>query len=86
HQLQERARADRRHIVLPEGEDDRILRSAGRLLQRSVADLTILGDESQVRSRAAELGVSLDDATVIDPRTSDLHEHFAQQYADLRKA
>lgn len=86
HQLQERARADRRHIVLPEGEDDRILRSAGRLLQRSVADLTILGDEPQVRSRAAELGVSLDDATVIDPRTSELHEHFAQQYADLRKA
>ncbi|MDP7704190.1 phosphate acetyltransferase [Mycobacterium sp. TY815] len=86
HQLQERARANRQRIVLPEGEDDRILRSAGRLLQRSVADLTILGDESQVRSRAAELGVSLDDATVIDPRSSDLHEQFAEQYAELRKA
>ncbi|OBK24947.1 phosphate acetyltransferase [Mycobacterium asiaticum] len=86
HQLQERARADRQRIVLPEGEDDRILKSAGRLLQRSVADLTILGDEAQVRLRAAELGVSLDDATVIDPRTSDLHEQFAEQYAELRKA
>ncbi|OBI81390.1 phosphate acetyltransferase [Mycobacterium asiaticum] len=86
HQLQERARADRQRIVLPEGEDDRILKSAGRLVQRSVADLTILGDEAQVRLRAAELGVSLDDATVIDPRTSDLHEQFAEQYAELRKA
>ncbi|WP_437339809.1 phosphate acetyltransferase [Mycobacterium asiaticum] len=86
HQLQERARSDRQRIVLPEGEDDRILRSAGRLLQRSVADLTILGDEAQVRSRAAELGVSLDDATVIDPRTSELHDQFAEQYAELRSA
>lgn len=86
HLLQERARSDRKHIVLPEGEDDRILKSAGRLLQRSVADLTILGDEAQVRGRAAELGVKLDGATVIDPRTSELHDRFAGQYAELRKA
>ena len=42
YQLMERARADRKRIVLPEGDDDRILRAAGRLLRRSVADLTIL--------------------------------------------
>ncbi|MCV6964033.1 phosphate acetyltransferase [Mycobacterium intermedium] len=86
HLLQERARSDRKRIVLPEGEDDRILKSAGRLLQRGVADLTILGDEAQVRSRAAELGVKLDDATVINPRTSDLRDQFAEQYAESRKA
>ena len=86
HQLQQRSRDERKRIVLPEGDDDRILKSAGRLLQRCVAELTILGDESQVRSRAAELGVSLEGATVIDPRSSDLHERFAEQYADLRKA
>ncbi|OBK44723.1 phosphate acetyltransferase [Mycobacterium kubicae] len=85
HRLRQQARADRKHIVLPEGEDDRILRSAGRLLQRCVADLTILGDEAQVRLRAAELGVNLDDARVIDPRTSELHDQFANQYAELRK-
>ncbi len=84
--LQQQARADRKRIVLPEGEDDRILRSAGRLLQRSVADLTILGDETQVRSRAAELGVSLEGAAVIDPRSSELHEQFAEKYAELRQA
>ena len=59
HQLQQRSRSDRKRIVLPEGDDDRILKSAGRLLQRCVAELTILGDEAQVRSRAAELGVEL---------------------------
>ncbi|BBZ10877.1 phosphate acetyltransferase [Mycobacterium branderi] len=86
YQLLDRARSDRKHIVLPEGDDDRILRSAGRLLQRRVADLTILGDENEIRSRAAELGVDLSNATVLDPRTSELHEKFAHQYAELRAA
>jgi len=84
HRLLEQARADRRRIVLPEGDDDRILKAAGRLLQRGVADLTILGEESRVRARAAELGVDLAAADVIDPRTSELRDRFAEQYAELR--
>ena len=85
YQLRERARSDRKHIVLAEGDDDRILKSAGRVLQRGIADLTILGDELQVRLRATELGVDLADAAVIDPRTSELCDQFADQYAELRK-
>jgi phosphate acetyltransferase len=85
YQLRGRARSDRKHIVLPEGDDDRILKSAGRLLQRGIAGLTILGDESQIRARAAELGVELDDAAVRDPRTSELCDQFAEQYAQLRQ-
>jgi phosphate acetyltransferase len=85
YQLLNQARSDRRHIVLPEGEDDRILRAAGRLLQRGVADLTILGDDGEIRSRAAELGVDISEARVLNPRTSELCEKFAEQYAELRK-
>jgi phosphate acetyltransferase len=85
YQLLDRARSDRKRIVLPEGGDDRILKAAGRLLKREVADLTILGDESQVRPRAAELGVDLSAATVLNPRTSELCDKFAEQYAELRK-
>ncbi|WP_156670901.1 phosphate acetyltransferase [Mycobacterium sp. E136] len=79
------ARSDRKHIVLPEGDDDRILTAAGRLLYRGVAELTILGQEPAIRSRAAELGVDLSDATVLDPQTSDLCDKFAEQYAEMRK-
>jgi len=86
HRLTLQARSDRKHIVLPEGDDDRILSSAGRLLQRGVADLTLLGDEAQIRHRCAELGVDLGETRVIDPRTSDLRQRFAEQYAELRKA
>ncbi|MBN3512427.1 phosphate acetyltransferase [Mycolicibacterium septicum] len=85
YQLLDQARSDRKRIVLPEGTDDRILRAAGRLLQHEVAELTILGEESQIRSRAAELGVNLDAAVVLDPRTSELCNQFAEQYAELRR-
>ena len=85
YQLLERARADRQRIVLPEGEDDRILRAAGRLIQRNVAELTILGDEPKIRARAAELGVDLSEAKMLNPRTSELSDQFAEQYAELRK-
>src|ERR1700733_3169787 len=84
YQLRERARSNRKHIVLPEGDDDRILKSAGRVLQRGIAALTILGEESQIRAPAAELGVNLDDAAVFDSRTSELCYQFAEQYAQLR--
>ena len=59
HSLIERARADVRHIVLPEGEDDRILQAASTVLARGIARLTILGDEAAIRQRAAALGLDL---------------------------
>jgi phosphate acetyltransferase len=86
HRLQQQARSDRKHIVLPEGDDDRILKSAGRLLQHGIADLTILGDEAHIRLRSAELGVDVSGAKVIDPRATELRDQFADQYAELRKA
>ncbi|MEN0022969.1 MAG: phosphate acetyltransferase [Microbacterium sp.] len=82
--LIERARADRRRIVLPEGDDDRILRAAATLLAREVADLTILGDEAAVRARAVELGVDIEAAQVLSPTDPELVERFAEEYARLR--
>ncbi|WP_029289656.1 phosphate acetyltransferase [Cellulomonas sp. HZM] len=82
--LLDRARGDRKRIVLPEGEDDRILRAASTLLQRQVADLTILGDETTIRTRAAELGLAIDDAQVVDPHDPQWVDRFAQEYAQMR--
>ena len=59
HQLLDLAVADRRHIVLPEGDDDRVLQAADIVLRRRIADLTILGDPRAVQARAAMLGVDL---------------------------
>ena len=84
HTLIERARAERRHIVLPEGTDERILRAAEILLRRRVADLTLLGDEQEVLTVAAQLGVDLTDARLVSPADEELRERFAQEYAQRR--
>ncbi|MFF1877297.1 phosphate acetyltransferase [Leifsonia sp. NPDC058230] len=82
--LLERARAAHKHIVLPEGEDDRILRAAATLLARNVARLTILGEPFEVRSRAVELGLDLSKAEVLSPFDDVLRARFAQEYVKLR--
>ena len=85
YELIERAKAARRHIVLPEGEDDRILRAADILLRRDVAALTLLGDVDAVRGRAAALGLDLDAAEIVDPISSPERERYGAVYYDLRK-
>ena len=84
HELIERARAQRRHIVLPEGTDVRILRAAEILHRRDVCDLTVLGNESEVRELASTQGIDLNGITIMDPATSELRQQFAQKYAELR--
>jgi phosphate acetyltransferase len=84
--LLERARQNQRHIVLPEGGDDRILRAASTLLQRKVARLTILGVEETVRGRATELGLDISAAAVVDPFDPTLRKQFAEEYARIRVA
>jgi phosphate acetyltransferase len=83
--LIERARGDRRHIVLPEGTEERILRAADILLRRRVAELTLLGDVEEMARRARELGLDLAGAHLVDPATSDWHDEFAEVYAKLRQ-
>ncbi|NDZ78704.1 phosphate acetyltransferase [Streptomyces sp. SID10853] len=84
HELLETARADRRRVVLPEGTEERVLRAADVLLRRGVCDLTLLGDPETVRKKAADLGIDLSAADVVDPVTSELRRRFAEVYAKLR--
>jgi phosphate acetyltransferase len=82
--LVERARSDRRRIVLPEGDDDRVLRAAATVLSRGIADLTILGEEIEVRNRAIELGIDLREAQVLSPFDAVHVAKFATEYERLR--
>jgi phosphate acetyltransferase len=85
YELLERARAARRRIVLPEGEDERVLQAAEILLRRDVVDLTILGPIEAVRAAAAARGISLEGAELVDPASSPLRADFAERYYELRK-
>ncbi|SHJ10309.1 phosphate acetyltransferase [Tessaracoccus bendigoensis DSM 12906] len=84
YQIMEQARANRRRIVLPEASDDRILEAAAVVLQRSVADLVLLGDSAKISQRATELGLNLSAATIVNPNDPALLERFAAEYARLR--
>ena len=86
--LVRRAAADRKHVVLPEGTEPRILRAAENILRRGVADLTLLGDPAAVRSQIAELKLdpaAFDGVEIVDPAASDLRAAFAEEYYELRK-
>ena len=85
HTLIEKARSDRRRIVLPEGTEERILSAVDSLRRRNVVDLTLLGNEDEIRTLAAKLNVSLDGVDVIDPATSDRLDAYAATYHELRK-
>ena len=82
--LLERARLDRRRIVLPEGTDERILSAAEELVHAGVVDVTLLGHPAEIQARAVATGVDLAGMDIIDPSTSPLREQFAEAYAGLR--
>ncbi|MDO4760639.1 MAG: phosphate acetyltransferase [Corynebacterium sp.] len=85
HWLLAKAKEKRAHIVLPEGDDDRILTAAGQLLAEDVCELTILGNPDSIRERSQELGVDLSKAQLLDPDHSPLREEFAADFFELRK-
>lgn len=82
--LIERARVAGQHIVLPEGNDDRILRAAATVLKRGIARVTILGEDAEVRARASTLGVDIEAAMVLSPFDPVLRDRFATEYARIR--
>jgi phosphate acetyltransferase len=85
HVLIEQAKSNRKHIVLPEGTEERILRAAEILLLRGVADLTLLGNVEEIRQKASSLGLPLKGATLLDPADPGRREEYARTYYQLRR-
>ena len=85
YQLLQKAKAKRKHIVLPEGEDARILRAAGQIAAMNLVDLTLLGNPEEIRKTALELKIDLKDIPIINPENSAHLEDFADTLFELRK-
>ncbi len=85
HRLLDRARSARKHIVLPEGDDLRILKAADEVLRGGIAQLTILGDETQIKALASSNGLDISSASIVSPHDEELVEKFAAEYAEIRK-
>lgn len=83
-ELVERARARRKTIVLPEGEDGRILAAARRLHETGIATPILLGEAAAVKQAAEAAGVDLDGLTLVDPRADSRREAYAEACAERR--
>lgn len=85
--LVKRAQQQRKHIVLPEGTDERILTAASRLLDIDIVDITLLGDEDVIKDKIRILGLSgnIEKAQIINPSTSVHFDDYALTYYELRK-
>lgn len=82
------AKKIQKHIVLPEGNDDRILTAASQIAEDKVAKITILGDPEKVKSRVAQLGLNWDETriSIVDPHNSEFYEDYANTLYELRKS
>ena len=82
-----KAQKNRKHIVLPEGTDDRILQAAARLVKSNLVEITLLGDEAKIREKVISLGIHLDFERVhiIDPVNSPNFEDYSETIYEIRK-
>ena len=85
--LVKRAKKHRKHIVLPEGNDDRIITAASRLLAMDVVDISIIGDKKQIENKVAALGLIFDfsKVNIINPSKSMHYDNYVNTYYELRK-
>lgn len=73
------------HLVLPEGEDERVIEGALKAAKEGFAEITLLGDKETISNKLTSMGGAVSDVQIIDPKHSELVEDFAQQYFDIRK-
>ncbi|WP_024954638.1 phosphate acetyltransferase [Sulfurospirillum arcachonense] len=83
--LFERARSNRKKIVLPESNDERILRATEILLRRNVVDIVLLGDKDEIEHKVASLGLDLSNVEIINPQKSELTNIFINEFYELRR-
>lgn len=85
--LVKRAKEHRKHIVLPEGNDERIIMAAARLLAMNVVDISIIGNKKQIENKVTELGLAFDfsKVNIIDPIKSEHYDDYVNTYYELRK-
>jgi phosphate acetyltransferase len=88
YQLVKRAKEKRKHIVLPEGDDDRILLAANQLVKQDVVDLTILGQRESIQASLIRMNLDLDleKVKIVNPRTSDRYDDYVNTLYELRKS
>ena len=81
--IKEKARADKKTIVLPESEDRRVLEATATILKEGLAKVVLIGNEEQIKKDAADLDIA--GAIIVDPATSDKTQAYIDKLVELRQ-
>ena len=81
-----KAKADVKHVVLPEGEEERTIRAAEIITKEGIAKLTLLGNPEAIKAKAETLGVCLSGVDVVNPAASPDFGRYANEFYEMRKA
>jgi phosphate acetyltransferase len=85
-EIKVKARQLKKHIVLPDAMDERAIQAARIIVDEKIADISLIGNEPSIRTKAQQLGVNLQDIDIVDPEKSEKLNDFVQSYFNLRKA
>jgi phosphate acetyltransferase len=85
YQIMKQARSSKRHIVLPEGNDKRVVSAAAELVQRGLCKVTVIGNPQEVNTVGNQLKVDLSDVNIVDPGTSSDTQRYADMLYEARK-
>ena len=80
-----KAQAKPKHVVFPEGDNEKILRACHSILDEKIAMPILVGNAATIAAKAAELGLDLGQAKIVDPATSPLRERYIQELYRLRQ-
>jgi malate dehydrogenase (oxaloacetate-decarboxylating)(NADP+) len=80
-----KAKANPKRVVFPEGEEEKILRAAQQLLDEKIAIPILLGPEKEIRDRIKELGLDLGDIEIIDPESAEVRKDYIDTLFDIRQ-
>ena len=83
--MKEKARQNRKTIVLPESEDQRTLTAAAQILKEGTADLILVGNAETIKKDAAALNADIEGVKIVDPETDPKFEHYAGTLFKLRE-
>jgi len=84
--IKEKAKKDIKTIILPEAEDIRVLRATEQIIKEGFAKVILIGDTTQIKEDASKNNLNISDAEIINPKTSDKFEEYANSLYELRKA
>lgn len=84
--IKERARLDKKTIVLPESNDKRTLLAAAKIMEEGIANIIMVGNEEKIMDGAGWLEVDLDDITVVNPQTTPKFDQYVNLLYETRKA